>query len=52
MEFGLIGIFCLGIFTQISLGKIILIDNDVTYDNGGTQWFSTFKERQIDAIFR
>ena len=39
MEFGFIGIFCLGIFTQITLGKIVHIDNDVTYDNGGTQRF-------------
>ena len=38
-------------FTQItSLGKIVQIDNDVTYDNGGTQWFSTFKKRPIDAF--
>ena len=51
MEFGFIGsIFCLGIFTQITLGKIVQIDNDVTYDNGGTQWFSTLKKRPIDAF--
>jgi len=50
MEFGFIGIFCLGFFTQITLGKIVQIDNDVTYDNGGTQWFSTFKKRPIDAF--
>jgi hypothetical protein len=51
MEFGFIGIFCFGILAQITLGKIIQIDNDVTYDNGGTQWFSTFKKRPIDAYF-
>ena len=51
MDFGFIGIiFCLGIFTQITLGKIVQIDNDVTYDNGGTQWFSTLKKRPIDAF--
>ena len=50
MEFGFIGIFCFGILAQITLGKIIQIDNDVTYDNGGTQWFSTFKKRPIDAF--
>ena len=51
MEFGFIGsIFCLGIFTQITLGKIVQIDNDVTYDNGGTQWFSTLNKRPIDVF--
>ena len=50
MEFGFIGIFCFGILAQITLGKIVQIDNDVTYDNGGTQWFSTLKKRPIDAF--
>ena len=51
MDFGFIAIiFCLGILAQITLGKIVQIDNDVTYDNGGTQWFSTLKKRPIDAF--
>ena len=51
MDFGFIDIiFCLGVLAQITLGKIVQIDNDVTYDNGGTQWFSTFKKRPIDAF--
>ena len=51
MDFGFIGIiFCFGILAQITLGKIVQIDNDVTYDNGGTQWFSTLKKRPIDAF--
>ena len=49
MEFSIISIFCCGIFAQLTFGKIIQI-GDVTYDNGDTQWFSTLKNRPIDAF--
>ena len=49
MEFLTIGIFFFGIFAQISLGKIIQI-GDVTYDNGDSKWYSTFKKRPIEVF--
>ena len=49
MEFRIISIFCCSIFAQLTFGKIVQI-GDVTYDNGDTQWFSTLKNRPIDAF--